>query len=514
MKKTITFASLGILLCSNSMQVLADVSSSSNNIKSEITAANNSIDSWMPDKVLQNWVAKELGKDVNSITQEDMKNIIYLQDTPDGLTSLKGLEYATSLQNLYLGYSDVSDLSPISSLTNIVNLQVNDTKVADLSPIYGLTGLKSLDISDLSIGDNNMASLLQARGSSLNQLVAQSTGLKNIDYFSPYANLTSLELSYNEITDLRPLQNFTNTHGQAVGQTFPSTSVNSNSRNVTFDDLEVYYMDGTRLEPTDISDGGVFDSTTNRISFSNLSELSGIVRWDYYTEPADPTTGIRFGGLVKNSYNLEIPANVTAKYVDTDGNKISEDVVKSGNVGDAYSTDQKTIDGYTFKEVQGSATGMFTDQVQTVTYVYTKDPVAGGDVTAKYVDTDGNKISEDVVKSGNVGDAYSTDQKTIDGYTFKEVQGSATGMFTDQVQTVTYVYTKNNVTPNPKPDDHSATPESGKDNGNKNTSTSENKNTLPQTGDNEVLSTFGMISGILLILGTIASILVKRKRQD
>ncbi|WP_406834977.1 MucBP domain-containing protein [Lactococcus lactis] len=206
--------------------------------------------------------------------------------------------------------------------------------------------------------------------------------------------------------------------------------------------------------------------------------------------------------------------DVTAKYVDTDGNKISDDVVKSGNIGDAYTTEQKTIDGYTFKEVQGSATGTFTDQVQTVTYVYTKDPIAGGDVTAKYVDTDGNKISDDVVKSGNVGDAYTTEQKTIDGYTFKEVQGSATGTFTDQVQTVTYVYMKNNVTPSPKPDDHSDTPESSKGNGNKNDSTSENKSTLPQTGDNDGLSMIEMISGLFLVFGTIVMILFKRKRQD
>ncbi|BDH80595.1 MucBP domain-containing protein [Lactococcus lactis] len=208
--------------------------------------------------------------------------------------------------------------------------------------------------------------------------------------------------------------------------------------------------------------------------------------------------------------------NVTAKYVDTDGNKISDDVVKSGNVGDAYSTEQKIIDGYTFKEVQGSATSTFTNQAQIVIYVYTKDSVAGGNVTAKYVDTDGNKISDDVVKPGNVGDEYTTEQKTIDGYTFKEVQGSATGTFTDKVQTVTYVYTKNNVTPSPKPDDYSDIPESIKNNrnGNKNESTSENKNILPQTGDNEGLSMIGMISGLFLIFGTIVVILFKRKRQD
>ncbi|WP_270245324.1 MucBP domain-containing protein [Lactococcus lactis] len=215
--------------------------------------------------------------------------------------------------------------------------------------------------------------------------------------------------------------------------------------------------------------------------------------------------------------NVESPTvagDVTAKYVDTDGNKISDDVVKSGNVADAYTTEQKTIDGYTFKEIQGIATGTFTDQAQTVTYVYTKALVAGGDVTAKYVDADGNKISDDVVKSGNVGDAYTTEQKIIDGYTFNEVQGSATGTFTDKVQTVTYVYTKNNVTPSPKPDDHSDIPESIKDNGNKNDSTSENKNILPQTGDNEGLSMIGMISGLFLIFGTIVVILFKRKRQD
>jgi predicted O-methyltransferase YrrM len=139
--------------------------------------------------------------------------------------------------------------------------------------------------------------------------------------------------------------------------------------------------------------------------------------------------------------------SVTAKYVDTDGNVISDNVIQSGNIGDAYTTEQKSIPGYTFKEVQGSVSGTFTDQAQTVTYVYTKDPVAGGSVTAKYVDTDGNVISDNVIQSGNVGDTYTTEQKSIPGYTFKEVQGSATGTFTDQSQTVTYVYTKDPVKP-------------------------------------------------------------------
>ncbi|WP_406834672.1 MucBP domain-containing protein [Lactococcus lactis] len=276
-------------------------------------------------------------------------------------------------------------------------------------------------------------------------------------------------------------------------------------------DVTAKYVDtdGNKISDDVVKSGNVGDAYTTdqkAIDGYTFKEVQGSATGTF-TDQAQTVTYVYTKDLIAGG-------DVTAKYVDTDGNKISDDVVKSGNVGDAYTTDQKAIDGYTFKEVQGSVTGTFTDQAQTVTYVYTKDLIAGGDVTAKYVDTDGNKISDDVVKSGNVGDAYTTDQKAIDGYTFKEVQGSATGTFTDQAQTVIYIYTKNNVMPSPKPDGHSDTPESSKNKGNKNDSTSENKNILPQTGDNEGLSIIGMISGIFLILATIVMIVLKRKRQD
>lgn len=72
------------------------------------------------------------------------------------------------------------------------------------------------------------------------------------------------------------------------------------------------------------------------------------------------------------------------------------------------------------------------------------NPTKGGDVTVKYVDEAAPtvEIATGVVFSGNVGDPYTSEQKTIDGYTFKEVQGSASGTITEAAQTVTYVYTK------------------------------------------------------------------------
>ena len=73
--------------------------------------------------------------------------------------------------------------------------------------------------------------------------------------------------------------------------------------------------------------------------------------------------------------SVDKKCNVIARYVDESGHNISGDVVKSGNVGDAYTTEQKNIDGYTFKKVQGNATGKFTDENQTVTYIYAQNTI-------------------------------------------------------------------------------------------------------------------------------------------
>ncbi|WP_339000894.1 MucBP domain-containing protein (plasmid) [Lactococcus garvieae] len=200
--------------------------------------------------------------------------------------------------------------------------------------------------------------------------------------------------------------------------------------------------------------------------------------------------------------------NVIAKYVDENNNTISEDIVKLGNIGENYLTEQKDIEGYTFKEVQGNPSGQFTDQAQTVTYVYTKNEILNitGTVFVEYIDIDGNKISEDIVKSGTVGEVYSTEKKAIDGYAFKEVQGSTTGQFTEQVQTVTYVYTKNKLNPvNPEPNPEKKP--NSKDKSNNKGTTSSTQHGLPATGENERITMMSIILGlILLALGVAVSI--------
>ncbi|MDT2740967.1 MucBP domain-containing protein [Lactococcus garvieae] len=215
-------------------------------------------------------------------------------------------------------------------------------------------------------------------------------------------------------------------------------------------------------------------------------------------------------------------AAVTVNYVDEEGNAIpsvSPQTI-SGNLGDSYdaTTDvyKLTIDGYTLDESKfpANAKGTLSEQAQTVTYVYTKNPVKAADVTVNYVDEEGNAIpsvSPQTI-SGNVGDSYdaTTDvyKLTIDGYTLDESKfpTNAKGTLSEQAQTVTYVYTKNKVNPVfpvTKPEKKS----DSKDKNNNKGITSSDQYGLPATGENGRMTMMSIILGLVLLsVGIIISI--------
>ncbi|MER1999291.1 MAG: MucBP domain-containing protein, partial [Lysinibacillus sp.] len=109
---------------------------------------------------------------------------------------------------------------------------------------------------------------------------------------------------------------------------------------------------------------------------------------------------------------------VTVRYLDTQGQEIYETKTLSCTIGASYdaSTDEYklSIEGYTLDESQlpENSKGVFSETAQTVTYIYTKNPIPAADVTIEYVDTEGKEIHASQTISGNVGDSYdaSTDQ--------------------------------------------------------------------------------------------------------
>ena len=148
-------------------------------------------------------------------------------------------------------------------------------------------------------------------------------------------------------------------------------------------------------------------------------------------------------------------AAIKAFYLDIDGKSIADETGLNGKIGNSYKLRPKTIPGYIIKEIPANASGFFTDQPQSVKFVYSavpvsvpsipaaSTPVKAANVIVHYQDESGNKLAPDTVLQGNVSDGYITSPVEIAGYTLKTRPDNATGFYSDQNQDVTYIYTKN-----------------------------------------------------------------------
>ncbi|MBC1342722.1 MucBP domain-containing protein [Listeria welshimeri] len=211
--------------------------------------------------------------------------------------------------------------------------------------------------------------------------------------------------------------------------------------------VTVNYQDeqGNSLAPTETLKGDVGETYTTvqkDITGYDFKEVQGNATGEYTTK-AQVVTYI----YAQTPTPVE-QGTVTVNYQDEQGNAVAPTETLQGEIGKTYTTVQKDITGYDFKEVQGDATGEFTTKTQVVTYIYaqTPTPVEQGTVTVNYQDEQGNSLAPSETLKGDVGETYTTVQKDITGYDFKEVQGNATGEYTTKAQVVTYIYAQ---TPTP-----------------------------------------------------------------
>ncbi len=479
-------------------QVKNETTGQASEDQSEVAMANGKEDlaTWMPDPTLQSVVAKSLGIEVSEITKEQMNKLqtFYIYAADSAIADLKGLEFAMNLSSFYMsGQNQITDFSVLKSLNKLAYVYLMGANVTDDNvPNFG-DNVTRLNLSSASVTDAVFSKIVHMKG--LESLSFESN--MNITTIAPLTalpNLTELRIQTCGVTDFTVINDFPKlsslaAYGQNTGRNDAVTSLSakelnydsnnqsffvpfsimpnrltnfdgyqppfttSNSTSQTYFDLNGVQIPSSRLT---ITEDGITVSGVTQSEFENIETMEYNA---FYNNPAGSYAqpdGYSFYAISSGTYlhqfsinHQEAAADVTVNYIDTDGNELKPSQKISGNIGesfDATTPDYRLeIEGYTLKEVRGNPTGKFTDQPQTVTYVYVKNPVKAAEVTTKYVDTEGNKISDEVVKTGNIGDDYTTEQKAIDGYAFKEVRGNPTGKFTDQPQTVTYVYVKNPV---------------------------------------------------------------------
>ncbi|HCO70911.1 MAG TPA: hypothetical protein DIT57_01370, partial [Enterococcus sp.] len=439
-----------------------DTASSATESSAEMKEASNrsvSLDAWMPDKNLQNEVAKGLNKTVDTITQEDMVNLKQLDFSSlakDTVVDFTGLEYASNLQGLYTTSIIATNVPKITMAEN-ATLFTRPNVLAHILP--------KGSFSNIHIG--NYDAYLTAQ-----ELIGVGQYLSGwvTDYLTVYASsmtdFSKLELSpehhqnsqlsimTQEKILLEPMlvkdgqsdvlykdRMMVDTQGNALLSSLSNKKYSYSIRGI---DKNGYSF------PLYENDG--FELTEEGIQFKNIPanvdylSITSLVPNRLSTERAAST------GTIQYLVNYQVPVkyvntaeDVTVKYLDENGQTLAPNVTLSGYVGDPFTTEEKDISGYTLKEIQGDRIGTFSDTAQEVVYVYERSDAAP--VTVRYEDKEGNELAAPTVMNGKVGLPYTSEAKAIPGWFVAQTPSNATGTFSETEKEVIYVYERSDAAP-------------------------------------------------------------------
>jgi len=359
-----------------------------------VAEAEESIDQWMPNKTLQNFILKQLnaggyGKTWNSvddITKADMLNFTSLDFQSvstyiDGKTefSLEGLQYATNLTRLDLLNSldlspasmrgDIVDITPLASLVNLQWLQLSSQRVSDITPLAGLKKITELNLSSDCIADfSSLNSAQYTKGLG----VSGQFVLRPVVYI-PVTGLYSME------NPVKAPQGQSFTYAGSASKGIPITPVTSPNGKVG-----LFYS------------GGSSTLTGNQIDFrvvqNQIMPGPTVSPYEGYTVLQNPYTFYLIsvylddsGNEVADVFTPYVVANyakdVTVNYVDESGQKLADPETLTGLIGEGYTAPTKEFAGYELTETRAYATGTFSDTPLTVTFVYKE---ATSSVTVHY----------------------------------------------------------------------------------------------------------------------------------
>ena len=471
---------------------------------------------------------------INGINSDDVQEVKFTGQLKIGSASemfkdLTNLTKITGLENL--DTSATSDMrymftncQNLTSIDGIDNLQT--TKVTNMSFMFaGCSKLASLDLSSFNTANTSyVESMFQDCENLQNIKFSPDFTIAKVDdishMFSGCSSLTALDLSM-----------FNTSQVKKMIWTFMDCSSLTKLDLSSFDTANVIDMNGlfndcSNLKELDLRSFVIDPNIDKGYMLDGLDKLNtlklGKSTYINDTHLNTPGTWVNIGDRsedepqANNKYSSKVliahahdilgdtyirPGNpITVSYLDTSKRSIAPDISLKGKIDADYKVTTKTIPGYIVKKVPDNATGVFTDQPQNIEFIYSADPesnstitpIKAADVTVCYQDENGNQIAPETVLQGNMGDGYTTGVVEVPGYTLKVRPENATGFFSTEPQSVTYIYARNNAIPEEN-DQNSPTNSSSNNPSQKGTSQtneSQNKHRLNKNGVTENYTIF------------------------
>lgn len=177
----------------------------------------------VPDAGFLECINTALGQGPSDVvTESQAATITTLDCTSAAMGDLTGAHFLTSMTNVSIAWTGVTDVTPLAALPALTTLNAWATGITDLSGIAALPHLTNLNVSENGITDltplashptltvldasiNNLADIDELAGNT--QLGSLNVDVNGITDLTPIASmaLTSLSADHNEISDVTPL---------------------------------------------------------------------------------------------------------------------------------------------------------------------------------------------------------------------------------------------------------------------------------------------------------------------
>lgn len=182
------------------------------------------------EKIIREIAAKQLNKEPNDLTDNDFAKITKFAIRSQELTDIKLLEKFINLQNLTLnnikfpsrqipiwmnilvkiGIYDLNekfllDLRPLKNLSSLQELSISGSKVSNLEPIKGCLNLQILYIDRTLICDLKPISEMTR----LKELYLNETKVSNLELIKKLTNMEMLNIRLTQVSDLEPIKGLT-----------------------------------------------------------------------------------------------------------------------------------------------------------------------------------------------------------------------------------------------------------------------------------------------------------------
>ena len=156
------------------------------------------------EKIINEFIAKQLNKDPNELTEKDFNRLDILSIHGLEITTLKPLLKLRNLHTLGLTLLQISDIKPLAELKNLKTLQLANFRLRDREPPKWITKLRTiLRLPTGSISETKPIDLSPLKKlTKLEFLDIRNTDVRNIEILSEFHNLQHLAISKKNAPDM------------------------------------------------------------------------------------------------------------------------------------------------------------------------------------------------------------------------------------------------------------------------------------------------------------------------